>query len=303
MFKIDWLRSFVAVADQGSFTLAARQLELSTMALSKHLSQLEAELDEPLLKRSTRSLQLTEFGQAFLARAEHLLREQDALAEWVQSRHSEPSGVLRVMGVEMALRTTVLPWVAEFRQRYPRIELEIDIANELIDPNRQTFDLVWGTGRYLGDRYPGLIRRRLLNADYGVFASPNYLARFGTPQHPRELDRHQLIGQLHDEPNNFLVIRDAGAGTDLLPVCYMTAPVKASLGHLQLCVSGLGLINASANLPEVQAAVADGRLVPVLRDYWFEAMDLYFYTHQVRQRQAKVDAFIDFFWPKAELLG
>ena len=105
------------------------------MALSKHLTQLEHQLGEPLLVRSTRSVRLTEFGTAFLPRAEHLLREQNALADWVQSRHSEPSGVLQVTGVDTALRTTVLPWVGEFRARYPRIELEIDIANETARPD------------------------------------------------------------------------------------------------------------------------------------------------------------------------
>lgn len=296
MFKIEWLQSLVAVARHGSFTRAAREAGLSTMALSKHLTQLEHQLGEPLLARSTRSVRLTEFGAAFLPRAEHLLREQNALADWVQSRHSEPSGVLQVTGVDTALRTTVLPWVGEFRARYPRIELEIDIANELLDPTRDRFDIVWGAGSYLGERYPGLIRRRLLSADYGVFASPGYLERFGTPRHPSELSRHRLIGQLHDEPNNFLVIREAGEGTSTLPVCHMDAPVKASIGHLELCTQGLGLINASAHLPEVRRAVAEGRLVPVLQAYWFEAMDLYFYTHQVRERQPKVDAFVGFFW-------
>lgn len=297
MFKMEWLRSFARVADTRSFSEAARQAGLTAMAVSKHVARLEAELGEPLFERSTRVVRLTEFGQLFLERAEQLLREQAALADWVQGRHEEPSGVLKVLGMESPLLAMVIPHVRAFHERYPRIELRIDAVNELVDPATRPFDIAWGVGKYLGEFNPGLVRRRLMTTDYGVFASPGYLERFGHPRHPSELvgSDHRVLPQLHDEPNNFLIVNDTGLNSGEFPVCYLDAPVKTSVGHLELCIQGLGLMNASSELPEVRRALAAGAIVPVLEDYWFRSMDIYLYTHQVRQRQPKVDAFLTFF--------
>ncbi|GGX59466.1 LysR family transcriptional regulator [Saccharospirillum salsuginis] len=305
MFKIDWLQSFVRVADTRSFSEAARRSGLTAMAISKHIARLESELGEPLFERSTRVVRLTEFGGLFLERAEHLLREQAALADWVHSRHEEPSGVLKVMGMESALLALVVPHVSAFHERYPRIELHIDSVNELVDPVTRPFDIAWGVGRYLGDLHPGLVRRRLMTTDYGVFASPDYLQRYGVPNHPGELvdSHHRVLPQLHDEPNNFLIINDTGITGGDFPVCYLDAPVKTSAGHLELCIQGMGLMNASSDLPDVRRAVAAGRIVPVLEEYWFRSMDIYIYTHQVRQRQPKVDAFLAFFQERIGVLG
>lgn len=295
MFKIDWLVSFSRVAHCGSFTEAARKAGLTPMALSKHVSHLEAQLGEPLFERSTRSVRLTEFGTEFLERANQLIREQESLRDWVNNRTGAPSGTLKVIGSANALSTTVVPHVGEFRARYPSIELEIDALSDLDDPLVRPFDVAWGVSQYLGELRPGLVRRRLLTTPFGVFASPDYLRRHGNPAHPRDLQDHAVIAQLHDKPNDFLIIRETGAEEDGLPYVQMRAPIKASLGHLDFCIQGLGLINASPRMPEVRRAVQLGLIVPVLEAFWFRSLDLYVYFHQVRQRQPKVDAFVDFF--------
>lgn len=265
------------------------------MAFSKHVSQLEETLREPLFERSTRSVRLTEFGRQFLEHAEHLVREQENLKDWVQNRHTEPHGTLRVVGFKEPLQAMVIPHVSEFRDHYPGVELEIDAFADLNDPLNRSFDVAWGISKYLGERYPGLVRRRILTTQVGVFASPHYLERMGTPAHPEALTNHSVIPQLHDQPNNFLIIEEAGRIDDGLPYCLLQAPVKSVIGHVELCIQGLGLINASPLMPEVRRAVAAGLIVPVLQAYWYQSLDLYLYYHQVRQRQAKVDAFVDFF--------
>lgn len=300
MFKMEWLRSFVRVAEFNSFSEAARQTGFTAMAVSKHIAQLEADLGEPLFERSTRVVRLTEFGTQFRDRALSLLMEQEALADWVASRKEEPKGVLKVVGMEVPLMATVIPYVREFRERFPGIELEIDVVNELVDPKSRAFDVAWGLGKYLGDFHPGLVRRRLITTAYGVFASPAYLQEYGDPKHPRDLAGHRVLSQLHDEPNNFLIVNETGTRGGSFPLCYLDAPVKSSAGHLELCIQGLGLMNASAGLPNVRRALEEGTIVPVLEPYWFREMDMYLYTHQVRQRQPKVDAFIAFFLDKID---
>lgn len=272
---------------------------LSPMALSKHVSQLEATLEEPLFERSTRSVRLTEFGRIFLERAGHLVQEQEALKEWLENRQGEPTGTLKVIGLERSLQAMVIPYVSGFLERYPRVELEIDTISDLNDPLSRPFDVAWGLSKYLGELYPGLVRRRLLTTPFGVFGSLNYLEAWGTPEHPDDLVKHRVISQLHDKPNDVLIVRGAGLGGDDLPYCHLKAPVKAATGHLEMCIQGLGLINASPGMPEVQRALKAGWIVPVLERYWFES-DLYLYYHQTRQRQPKVDAFVDFFADQVE---
>lgn len=295
MFKMEWLQSFSTVAGAGSFTAAARQRQLSTMALSKHVTALEAELGEPLFERTTRRVRLTEFGTDFLDRARQVLREQENLADWVTSRTHEPEGCIRVVGMEQPLQATIIPYLAEFRRAYPKVEVEVDAVNALLDPGRHSFDIAWGVGQYLGDRYPGLIRCRLKRVVTGIFASPDYLANFGIPRHPSELKTHRVVPQLHDEPNDFLIVAGGDVDDGGFPHTRMLAPVRTSTGHLELCLQGLGLMNASPDLPLVSEAVQQGRLVPVLEPFWYGGLDSYYYIHQVRLRQPKVEAFTDFF--------
>lgn len=295
MLKTEWLQSFSDVAAAGSFTAAARQRQLSTMALSKHIAALESELGEALFERTTRRIRLTEFGSTFLARAGQVLREQEHLADWVAGRHSEPSGCIRVVGMEQPLQATVIPFLAGFRRAFPKIDVEVDAVNELLDPTRHSFDVAWGVGQYLGDRFPGLVRRRLTRVINGIFASPEYLAQFGTPRHPQDLKDHRVVPQLHDEPNDFLIVSGGANDDGGIPHTRLRAPVRTSTGHLELCLQGLGLINAPPDLPQIDRAVQSGRLVPVLEAYWYDALDNYYYIHQVRVRQPKVEAFTDYF--------
>lgn len=295
MFKTEWLLSFSAVAGAGSFTAAAQRRQLSTMALSKHIAALEADLGEPLFERTTRRVRLTEFGTDFLARAGQVLREQENLADWVASRTREPEGCIRVVGMEQPLQATIIPHLAEFRRAFPRVEVEVDAVNALLDPTRHSFDIAWGVGQYLGDRYPGLIRCRLKRVVTGIYASPEYLAQYGTPRHPADLNKHRVVPQLHDEPNDFLIVAGGDVDDGGFPHTRMLAPVRTSTGHLELCLQGLGLMNASPDLPLVSEAVQQGRLVPVLESFWYGGLDSYYYIHQVRLRQPKVEAFTDFF--------
>lgn len=303
MLKTEWLQSFRDVAAAGSFTAAARQRQLSTMALSKHIAALESELGEALFERTTRRIRLTEFGSAFLARAAQVLREQENLADWVTSRNTEPTGCIRVVGMEQPLQATIIPFMAEFRRTYPNIEVEVDAVNELLDPTRHVFDVAWGVGQYLGDRFPGLVRRRLKRVINGIYASPGYLAQFGTPHRPEDLTGHRVLPQLHDEPNDFLIVSGGAIDDGGFPHTRLQAPVRTSTGHLELCLQGLGLINAAPDLPLIGRAVQSGRLLPVLEAHWYNALDSYYYIHQVRLRQPKVEAFTDFFAARTRSIG
>lgn len=302
MFKTETLTAFVQVAKYGSFTAAANAQGQTPMALSKQVSQLESRLAEPLLERSTRKVSLTEFGEAFLLRAQQILGQHDSLAGWLEAQKGQVGGTLKV--VTQSTQTydeTVFAWLAEFHQLYPDIKLEFDVQESIIDINKDAHDIYWGVADYLGQQHPGLKRRSMWKADFGIFASPQYLSEFGIPQMPDDLIHHRMIGHTHEQPGNLLVINKAvNSNQTEMEYQLLQASVKTVSGHSALAVQGLGLINALVDNLDIKAYLVSGQLVPVLADYWYKNVEVYIYYQQVKSEQPKVRAFIDFFLSKRD---
>jgi len=300
MFKTETLLAFVLVAKHGSFTLAAEVNGQTAMAMSKQVSQLELRLNESLFERSTRKVRLTQFGEEFLARAEQILGQHDSLGHWLESRQQTCRGLLRIItpGAQ-TYDETVFPWLAEFHALYPDIELVFEVQETLLDINRDTYDIYWGVEEYLGEKHPGLKRRSLWQAQFGVFASPDYLRDYGTPQTLDDLQGHKIIAHPHAQPANALVVKKAGdSQQDEMDFIPLQAPIKSVAGHSLLAVQGLGLINALADNHDIKSYLESGRLVPVLEPYWLSSAEIYIYYQQVKLEQPKVRAFIDFFLGK-----
>ncbi|MDN4503638.1 LysR family transcriptional regulator [Alteromonadaceae bacterium BrNp21-10] len=303
MLKIESLIAFTLVAKHRSFTGAANEQCKTPMALSKQISLLENELAEPLFERSTRKVRLTQFGEEFLEKVQSILQHHETLQQWLSARQGNISGTLRIVAQDVqTFDETVFPWLAEFKQLYPDIELEFDVQESLIDINHDAFDIYWGVSDYLGHQYPSLKRRSLWKAKYGIFASPDYLAEFGTPITPTELTGHRMIGHPHAKPNNALVInmqpssQQKNAETILLD-----APVKTVNRQSYLAVQGLGLINALVDNHDIKDYLKSGKLVPILEPYWFSEAEVFIYYQQVKLEQPKVRGFIDFFLSKRAL--
>lgn len=299
--KTQWLETLAAIRRHGSFSQVARDQGVSPMAISKQMNALEESLGEAVLERSTRSLTLTEFGQSLLTHSHGLLEEKRALLDWCATRHQEPSGTLRVMANEgEMIRELVVPHLAEFLAMYPKIQVELSVHPEPFVIESDTADVFWGVSDYLGRRSPGLKQRRLCELDYGIYAAPDYLAKFGEPTSPSELEHHQIIGYTHNHPSNLLVINHGdGHSGDTVPTLQLPTSVKSTTGLLSLAEQGLGLINLAAIVDDVKKSISDGRLVPVLKPYWV-TLPLYVYFHQVKAPQPKVKAFVDFFWERAQ---
>lgn len=302
MFKTQSLLAFVEVAKQGSFTAAADVLNQTPMAMSKQVSRMEATLGESLFERSTRKIKLTDFGQSFYSRVIIILAKHDSLDQWLDHRAGKLSGNLRVVCQSaMTFEETVFPFLAEYCELYPQLELSFDIQEKIIDIENDPFDIYWGIGGYLGLRFPSLKRRLMWQAKYGIFASPSYLKRYGIPLHPNELVDHKMISYLHDQPNNLLVVNHTpNSQSTTIETETVSAPIKTVTGHSALAAAGLGLINAVTDNGDIAGYLASGELLPVLEDYWYGNVDAYIYYHQVKYEQPKVRAFIDFFLDKKQ---
>jgi DNA-binding transcriptional LysR family regulator len=185
---------FARVADLGSFSRAAERLGLPKSSVSRRVSALEAQLGERLLHRTTRKLMLTEFGQAVLEHAHHVAEDVEAASSLAQNRQVQPSGRLRVtMPGDMA--SLVLgPMLAQFTLAYPAITLDLDLSARYVDLIGEGYDVAIRMGNLRDDA--SLAARRIATFTLGLYASPAYLKRRGTPAEPEALIEHDALHTL-----------------------------------------------------------------------------------------------------------
>lgn len=190
MLKLDGIASFVAVAEGGSISEAARRQRLSKSVVSERLAELERALGATLLRRTTRKLAFTEHGSAFLARARRILREvEDATADVAEGR-GELTGPLRISAPVTFGRMHLGPALYPFLQRYPDIALTLDLDDRRVDAAADGYDAVVRHGAIEDSR---LVAWKLAASRRHLVASPAYLERCGTPASAADLAGHRGI--------------------------------------------------------------------------------------------------------------
>ena len=282
------MRVFARVVDTGSFSAAARQLGMAPSSVSRHVGELERDLGVRLLYRSTRKLSLTEAGRQFHERAQRILVDVEDTRLALSQSAQAPSGILRVT-VPTIARHLVSTGLPIFLRENPAVNVAIAMTDSVVDIVEEGVDLAIRIGR---QRDSGLIARKIAESRRIVCASPDYLARNGTPRHPADLEAHNCLTFRSQPGKNLWRFR----GPDGTAEARVTGPLFADNAELlaTAAASGLGLIL----LPDLHLADAleRGALVPVLRDYVAvpEESPIYaVYPHQ-RQLPPKVRAFVDF---------
>lgn len=284
---LEELQAFVSVVDGGSITAAADQLAQTVSGISRALSRLEKKLDTTLLRRTTRRIELTEEGQAFLLRTRAILASIDEAEESMAARRQQPSGRLRVNAATPFMLHAVVPLVPAFRSAYPGITLELNTDEMNIDLLEQRTDVAIRIGRLQDST---LHARPLCTSRLRVLASPGYLARAGRPKSVADLAGHTLLGFNQPELLNRWPLR--GAHGDEWP----TAPgITASSGETlrQLALQGVGL----ACLSDFMTAGdrESGGLVQVLaRDTVDVRQPINAVYYRNTQLAARIACFLDF---------
>lgn len=179
---------FARVVAEGSLTAAADKLGLPKSTVSRRLSRLEEQLGERLLLRTTRRLNITEFGAALLDHARQLESEVEAVAALAESRQARPSGRLRVSMPSDFANLLLTDMLAAFAALHPGVTLELDLSPRRVDLLGENFDLAIRLGDLPDDAL--LAARRLAVFSWGLYAAPAYLAEHGEPQAPDDLHRH-----------------------------------------------------------------------------------------------------------------
>ncbi|RKU00514.1 LysR family transcriptional regulator [Burkholderia sp. Nafp2/4-1b] len=253
---LDELQAFAAVVDTGSITAAAQQLDLTVSATSRTLARLEEKLKTTLLRRTTRRLELTEEGRAFLQDTRAIIESVENAEEQMLARREMPSGRLRVDAATPFMLHVIVPLVRGYRERFPKVDLELNSNEGIIDLLERRTDVAIRIGRLKDST---LHSRRIGNSRVRILASPAYIETHGQPRKVEDLGKHTLLGFTQPESLNVWPI----LGADGEPA-RIEPGIWSSSGETlrQLALEGAGIVCLS-DFMTAQDREA-GRLVPVL---------------------------------------
>jgi DNA-binding transcriptional LysR family regulator len=282
------MTAFVRSVDTGGFSAAARELGLTPSALSKLVTRLEDRLDARLLQRTTRRLQLTPEGEAFYLRARRILAEMDDAEAEVLSAGTRPQGLLRLHCGSAFGMHQLAPAIPLFLERHPGVELDITISDQAPAAMPEGIDLVIRIGAL---DESSMVARRICNLERVICAAPSYLAKYGTPRTPDDLQRHNCLWI-----TALPVLRRWPFDTnDGIRVVHIDGNVVANNAEtvLQLTVAGVGITRLADVI--VGDALRCGELVPILTEWHHvEPVPLYATYPSGRHLSPKLRAMVDF---------
>jgi DNA-binding transcriptional LysR family regulator len=287
MDRLESLQVFVEAAERGSFAAAARALDLSPAMVAKHVLAIEARLGAALLLRTTRRQTLTEAGRLYLARSRAVLAafgEAESSAEEVRSA---PRGVLRVTAPVVFGATALAPLLPSLTERYPELSVDLSLNDRVVDLVEEGFDVGLRSGPLPADAH--LVARPLAPLRMLLCASPEYLARKGTPRRPADLAKHDCLIFAHwGHRDRWRLVGPSGEVR--VPV---RGPLVLNNGQAlkEAALAGGGILMQSAQL--VGADLAAGRLVRVLPRWAPPERPAFLVFPPDRRVLAKVQCFVE----------
>lgn len=282
------LAMFAKVAEERSFAGAARATGVSVATVSRAVSRLEDRLGARLFNRTSRQLALTEFGRTMAERASRLLADAEEAEGAARELSVQPRGLVRLaVPMSFGLRW-VAPILPDFLRAYPEVAIDLHLSDAVVDLVGQGFDAALRIA-VLPDS--SLVARRLCPVEPYVLAAPSYLAQYGRPQHPRDLDGRDCLGYAYRARSDvWRFVNDKGEEETVTPNGRLRVTNADALVPTMLAGLAIG------ELPDFMASeyVRDGRLVPILEDWSLPKGGLYFVTPSARARPAKVEALARF---------
>jgi len=281
---------FVRTVDSGSLSATARALDLTPAAASAALKRLEAELGVPLFVRSTRSLRLTQPGERFLAQCRPALEALQQASQQVSAGEQALQGVLRLSAPSDLGRNVLLPWLDDFQQLHPRVDIRLQLSDSIANVYSQPVDAAF---RYGEPPDSSLVALPLAPSHHRVLcASPAYLALHGAPASPHELaERDCLCFMLNDEVHD----RWRFWLGDAPPITVRVKSINVSNDGdavRRWALMGRGI--AYKAFFDVAADLTQGRLQPLCTDWTTEATPLYLVLPGRRQLTPLLRSLRDF---------
>lgn len=271
---------------------AARELGVTTAAVSKHLAQMESRLGVPLVVRTTRRMSLTQEGETYLEHARRILGQIDDMQELLGVSKAVPRGVLRVNATLGFGRSHVAPLISKFARKYPEVEVQLQLS---VNPPALTDDVFDVCIRFGAPPDARVIARRIAPNRRLLCASPAYLKKHGTPKTANDLSKHNCIGIRQGEEAYGLWRLSSGRGKNTTTESIKTrGNLTTNDGEIAVnwALDGHGILMRAEW--DIQRYLASGRLVQVLPQYFTPDADIYAVYPQRHQLAARVRAFVDF---------
>ncbi|HAU4929036.1 LysR family transcriptional regulator [Aeromonas hydrophila] len=287
MDRLTSMRIFTRVVDLGSYSAVANEQGISAQMVGKHVQGLEQWLGGKLFHKTTRQQALTELGQLFLARCQRVLEELALTESLTQHLLAEPAGRLRIAAPLSFGHHRLVPLLPAFLDRYPKLEVDLQLTPRWVDLVEEGFDAAIRT---LRPQDEALIARPLLTQHYRLCAAPDYLARHGVPRQPADLARHQCLHGNWGEHERWQFVGENGQSeevrvTSRLRINHWPALLTAAL-------SGAGITLQPAE--QVQEHIVAGRLLPLLDTYRIPDKTLHFIYPAARRQVLKITLLGDF---------
>ncbi len=291
MDRLEAMRVFVTVADEGGFTAAARSLGMPLATVSRKVAELEDALRAKLLTRSTRHVALTETGEAFAATCRRVMEDLGEAERLASGEYHAPRGHMVVAAPIVLGRVHLGPLVGDFLSAYPDVTVELRLTDSAVQLADDHVDIAVTLGDLpdssLKALRVGLVRRV-------VVASPDYIARHAVPSMPEDLRDHSCIGVASTDAG-----RSWQLGSPNGPVRMAVRPrltVTTADAAADAAVAGVGI--AWLYCHQISEPVRDGRLSLLMREHWGEPVPVHMVYSRGRTMPQKLKSFIDFVAPR-----
>jgi DNA-binding transcriptional LysR family regulator len=283
---------FSVLASAGSLSAAAREMGITTPAVSRHLAQMEARLGVGLVNRTTRRMGLTPEGELYLEHARRILGEIQDLGELLGAAKSSPQGLLRVNATLGFGRTHIAPLISRFVRQHPGVDVQLQLS---VNPPPLTDDAFDVGIRFGAPPDSRVIARHIAPNRRLLCASPAYLKKHGTPRTPHELTRHNCIGIRQGEEAYGTWRLTHGRGKQAVTEAVKTrGSLTTNDGEIAVnwALDGHGILMRAQW--DIERYLKSGRLVQVLPQCFTPDADIYAVYPQRHQMAARVRTFVDF---------
>ncbi|WP_298445520.1 LysR family transcriptional regulator [uncultured Ferrimonas sp.] len=257
---------FAHVANKGSFSAAAKEIGLSRGVVSYHIKKLEQQLGVTLINRSTRSFSLTEAGKHYFEHCHAITQQAASAQQQIENFKHEPEGLLKIscpinLGMQL-----LLPALNRFKQHYPKIKLEIDFSDRVVNIVEDGIDLAI-RGAKLADS--SLQATKLATLETGLFAAPSYLAQHGRPTRPAQLSQHHWV--IYQLAATTLELQQGERSYSMKPKGEVSTNNAAARTAFVVGGHGIGRIPLYDALPKISS----GELEQLLPHYRLQAIEVY----------------------------
>jgi len=278
---------FTHVVEAGSFSGAAKRLGIAKSAISKHVSLLENNIGAHLLNRTTRSLSLTDVGEAYYQSCSRLNNILEETRNTIETLQDEPRGLLRISTPASFGIDAIAPLLNRFLQQYPDLNAELLLDDNVVDMTEQGIDIAIRVG-WLPDS--NLRARKLKDSPRLLCASPDYIERNGLPEKPEDMAQHEwVIFTLLPTPHHYSFTKNNKSKN-----IHVKGRIKTNNGNAvrRLILEGAGVSVLADFL--VEKDLKEGRLIHLLPEYNIADAGIYAVFQSNRLQQAKIRTFIDF---------